>query len=96
MTALIVLDPTEPPAGHGTLSPRLDSLDGRNLGILWNGRRPGPGDRVLMEIADVLRRRHNIADVLFRTKPHLGNVAPGELLAEMAARTHAVITGVGD
>lgn len=94
--SLVVLNPTETLPTAGLLSPRLDTLEGKTLGVIWNGRRPGPGDRVLLGVAEELKRRHRMADVIFRVKPYLGNMAPGDVLGEMAARSHAVITGIGD
>jgi hypothetical protein len=92
---LKVLNPTTGPThGRRGVAPRLDSLDGRTIGVIWNGR--AFGDRILSEVLDILKQRHPIREVVFREKPFLGNIAPEPILAEMAARAHAVITGVGD
>lgn len=45
---------------------------------------------------DLLKQRYRVREVLFREKPFLGNIAPEPLLAEIAARADAAITGVGD
>lgn len=94
--SVVVLDPTEPRKAGEQLSPRLDSLNGKRLGLLWNGRRPGPGDKVLQGIAEALRGRYDIQDVVFMTKPFLGNMAPEGMLAEMASKVDAMLAGVGD
>ncbi len=92
---LKVFNPTAGPArGTSGIAPRLPSLDDRTLGVIWNGR--AYGDRILSEVLDILKQRHRIREVVFREKPFLGNIAPESILAEMAARTDAVITGVGD
>jgi len=94
---LVVLDPTEPlPTTTGFLNPRLDSLAGKTLGIIWNGRQPGPGDQILKGVAEELRKRYRVAEVIFRVKPYGGNATPDEVLDELASRSHAVLTGVGD
>lgn len=53
-------------------------------------------DRILTAEHHILKQRHRIREVLFREKPFLGNIAPEPLLAEMAAKSDVVITGVGD
>lgn len=90
-----VLDPTsEPVARADILSPRLDSLAGKTVGVIWNGR--PAGNLILNRVMDTLKERHGIQEVLFRHKPFLGNIAPAELLDELSDRCHAVVTGVGD
>jgi hypothetical protein len=90
-----LLDPTSGPvATGGALSPRLDSLSGKTLGVIWNGRLPG--DLILNRMVEILKGRHDIKEVVFRGKPYIGNVAPDEIFAEMSARCDAVLTGVGD
>ena len=90
-----LLDPTSGPVATGSaLSPRLDSLSGKTLGVIWNGRLPG--DLILKRMIEILKERHAIKEVVFRGKPYIGNVAPDEIFAEIAARCDAVVTGVGD
>ncbi len=92
---LKVLNPTAGSArGRSGLAARPSSLDDKTLGVIWNGR--AYGDRILAEALDLLKQRYRIREVLFREKPFLGNIAPEPILAEMAARADAVITGVGD
>ncbi len=90
-----VLNPTAGPArGRSGLAPRPESLDDKTLGVIWNGR--AYGDRILSEVLEILKRRYRIREVVFREKPFLGNIAPEPILAEMAAKADAVLTGVGD
>lgn len=92
---LKVLNPTIGPArGRTGVAPRPASLDGKTVGVIWNGR--AYGDRLLHEAIDILKERYRVRDVLFREKPFLGNIAPEPLLAEMAAKADVVVTGVGD
>lgn len=92
---LKVLNPTAGPArGASGIAPRPTSLDDTVVGVIWNGR--AYGDRILSEALDILKQRYRIRDVVFREKPFLGNIAPEPILAEIAAKAHVVITGVGD
>jgi hypothetical protein len=91
-----ILDPTSGSTGTGHLSDRLETLDDKVVGIIWNGRRPGPGEGFLLDVAERLKTRYRVKGILFKTKPLIGNVAPEEILTFMAVRAHAVITGVGD
>jgi hypothetical protein len=90
-----VFDPTSGPAkGQITLAPRLDTLDGKSLGIIWNGR--SHGDKVLNAVIDLLKQKYRFETVVLRKKPFIGNVAPLEIQEEIAAVSDAVITGIGD
>jgi hypothetical protein len=92
---LEVLDPSaEPMLAKIGVSPRLDSLAGKTIGVIWNGR--PAGNRILHQVMDTLKEKDGVRETLFREKPFLGNIAPAELLEEMATRCDAVITGVGD
>ncbi len=92
--AFEILDPTAGPTiGRGVLSPRLNSLDGKTIGAIWNGR-PG-GDLILNRILELLRMKYDI-DAVFRAKPYVGNPAPAALIEELAVKCDAVISGVGD
>jgi hypothetical protein len=91
---IIVLDPTggesPPPARR---APRLDSLAGRRVGLLDNGK--VNVDRFLDHVEAILRAEHGVADVLRRRKPNMSAPAPPATLAELAA-CDAVVSAVGD
>jgi hypothetical protein len=91
---LVMLDPTLVSTTSTVLSPRLDTLAGKTIGIIWNGR--PPGDVLFQYALDELRKRYSIKDVILREKAWLGNVAPDEILDELEEKCDAVITGVGD
>lgn len=93
-----ILDPTGDVPGDGgrTVTSRLDGLSGKRLGMIWNGRRPGPGREILLGVADVLDKRHGLAEVFLLEKPYLGNAAPSSMLDELANRADFSIAGVGD
>ncbi len=91
-----VRNPTAGPAtGRLVLAPRLSTLAGKVLGVLWNGR--PLGDRVLKLVVEELRHKYELKDVVSTTKPYIGVAAPKEVYDKLvAARCDAVITGIGD
>lgn len=92
---LDVLDPTlAPRQGKGSLAPRLPHLQGKRLGVIWNGR--PHGDRILERTIAVLSHEYGTVTEVFGRKPFIGNIAPRELLDDVANGCDAVITGVGD
>jgi hypothetical protein len=94
MSKLVLRDPTLSSDITTTLSPRLADLAGKRIGAIWNGR--PPGDALLADMLEVMVRDYGVTAGPVLRKPYLGNVAPDELLAEMAATCDAVVTGVGD
>lgn len=93
-----ILDPT---SSRGTaaavaLSPRLDTLRGKRVVGLWNGREPGPGRAIIAGVVQWLDDEHGLAGSDVVQKPFYGNVAPDELLRQIVASADAVVTGVGD
>ena len=76
-------------AAHA-LAPRLQSLRGARIGILYNCKEFA--DTVLHGLADVLQRDYG-AQVKFWRKDYLGRASP--FAKEMAADCDAVINGVG-
>ncbi len=88
-----LLDPTEELTRTGSLSPRLDTLDDKTIGVIWNAR--PPGDVIFTEIFNLLGKKYNINNVVIRKKPYVGNLAPDEILDELSS-CDAIVTGVGD
>jgi hypothetical protein len=75
------------------LAPALPSLEGCLLGLLDNGK--ANSDRLLGRIADILRERHGVRELMRRQKPDFSRPAPAELLRELSA-CDAIITAIGD
>jgi hypothetical protein len=75
-------------------APRIPSLDGKVLGVLYNGR--AGGDVVLKELLGLLKSKYSLDSVVFRTKPHAWVSAPEETFQELAQSCQVAITGVGD
>jgi hypothetical protein len=73
------------PASHPT------SLEGQVLGVVINGKEYS--EIVLRRVADRLRERHGLRDVLWWDKRFPAKPAP--FLGEVASRSTIVLTGVG-
>jgi hypothetical protein len=94
MGTITVLDP----AGRAScrefsVAPRLCDLNGRVLGILWNGK-PN-GDILLGRIQEAMTRRFNLSATRWWKKPAV-DVSAGKLLAELATGADFIINGQGD
>ena len=90
-----LLDPIEPPApAPVSLAKRLTTLEGTTLGLLENSKRNSA--TLLDLIADVLMKDYGVKEVVRRGKRSASYPAPDEVYDEMARRTAAVVTGIGD
>jgi hypothetical protein len=78
---------------HRPLSPGLDTLQDKVIGIIDNGQ--SNSTAMLQELARLIQERHGSARVIFTTKPTHMQGAPGALMADIASRCDAVITGLG-
>jgi hypothetical protein len=92
-----ILDPTlcaAAPAATASVAPRPAHLAGATIGLLANGKSNGMA--LLDRIAEVLRERHGIAEVVRVAKTNASvpvNDEEAELLAKHCA---AVVTAIGD
>lgn len=92
---LRVLDPTsEPEAVKAAMTSRLDTLDGKVVGLLDNAK-PN-SDKVLDMVAEILAKKYKLAGIIRRRKPAPSRGVPPETLEELVKESDFVITGVGD
>jgi hypothetical protein len=92
---LRALEPTvEPDPIVTRLAPRLDSLDGKVVGLLANGKRNG--DQLLDQVAAALAEQYRLKDVRRWAKPNVTRPAPAPIFAEMVEQVDLVITAIGD
>jgi hypothetical protein len=92
---LVLLDPTVGPLASAVRpAPRLDTLDGKVIGLLDNTKLNS--DRFLTHLADALKRQYPTAEFVARRKGGPSSPAAPELLDELAARCDAVVAAVGD
>jgi len=91
-----ILDPTlaTPTAAAEPRAPRPAGLGGATLGLLANGKSNGMA--LLDTIAEHLRRRHGVAEIVRVAKTN-ASAPVGEEDAELLAnRCAAVVTAIGD
>lgn len=88
------LDPThESEAAGFTAAPRLDSLRGRVVAVISNGKK---GTVPFFDAyAQGLVKTYGVAEVVRITKSNFSTPVESELLSD-AARWHALVAGVGD
>ena len=74
---------------------RLDTLNGKIMGILWNTK-PN-GDILLRQIQEVLSTRFKLAGVIWQQKPRGADVpSPAETIRELAMKADFVVIATGD
>lgn len=94
-TRLAVLDPTvEPIPAHAVVAQRPDTLDGKVIGLLANGKRNSV--ELLEAVSEVLADRYEFKAVITRNKGNASRPCPTPLLEEMAEQCDIIITASGD
>ena len=95
MAEVTLLDPTsQSDAAEKFLAPRLDTFDGKVMGLLditKNG-----SDIFLDRVEELMRERFDISEVVRVKKPTFARPAPTELLVDLAERADFVIEGLAD
>ena len=89
-----VLDPTPekaPPVGKP--APRLDTLNGKTIGFISNGKEGTKG--FFAHLDRILRDEYGVAAVVSRTKANYSAPAEAPIIAEIR-NWDAVISGIGD
>ena len=89
-----VLDPTaEVDSSLAGNMARLDSLQGRTIGLLDNGKIRV--HELLNEMEDIFVSQHGVAQVVRFKKPDASRPAPAEVVADMK-QCDAIVSAVGD
>ena len=89
-----VLDPTpEQAPAVGQLAPRLDTLEGKTIGFISNGKE---GTKAYFTHLDrLLREELGVVQVVWRTKSNYSAPADPHIVAEIR-QWDAVVSGIGD
>lgn len=91
---LIVLHPTPPARTEtGQMAIRLDSMEGRTVGLLDNGKLNT--ERIFDHVEEILRTTYAVRAFVRRRKPDISRPAPAEIIAAFE-ECDAVIAAVGD
>lgn len=94
-TRLQVLDPTvEPIPAEAIVASRPDTLDGKVLGLLANGK-PNSVE-ILDMVHEILADRYEFKQVIAKNKGNASRPCPADLMEEMAEQCDVVITSSGD
>jgi len=89
-----VLDPTaEKTAPPGRLAPRLDTLEGKTIGFISNGKEGTKG--YFAHLERLLRAELGVAEVVWRTKSNYSAPADKHIVDEIKS-WDAVVSGLGD
>ena len=89
-----VLDPTPgtaPPVGQ--LAPRLDTLAGKTVGLISNGKEGTKG--FFRHLERILKDDYGVANVVLRTKSNYSAPADKHIADEIKT-WDAVVSGLGD
>ena len=89
-----VLDPTaEKTAPLGQLAPRLDTLRGKTVGFISNGKEGTKG--FFTHLEKMLREQHGVKEVILRTKSNYSAPADKHIVDEIK-HWDAAVSGIGD
>ncbi len=92
---LRLIDPTVPaPPVQAAAAPRLESLEGLRIGVLWNGK--VNADTLLREPANCFSKRHGCSLVSEERKHSASIIAKPQVLERLAEKSDFLITAVGD
>ncbi len=76
------------------LAPRLESLEGKRIGLLDNRKRHS--DVFLVKLQELLRDKYGVAEFEYYLKDGASVATPPDVLADMATCCDAIIHAVAD
>lgn len=92
---LRVLDPTvQPIPAEGVVADRPETLDGKVIGLLANGKLNS--EEILALTQEVLADRYEFKGVVARNKRNASRPCPDEIIDELVEQCDVVITSSGD
>lgn len=94
-TRIQVLDPTvEPILEDSVVAERPDTLDGKVVGLLANGKMNS--EEILAMVGEVLADRYEFKSVVAVNKRNASRPCPDEIINQLVERCDVVITSSGD
>ena len=91
----MLADPTTRPiAASFTGAQRLNDLRGKRVGLIDDSK-PN-GKEILEDLADLLKARYGVADVMYHRKPSASKPADPEVVAQMGKECDYAIVAIGD
>ena len=92
---ITVLDPTAKPGiKRIPMAPRLDDLNGKKVGFLWNSK--ANGDLLLARIEEQLAKTFNFAGVIRQQKPAAAEPADAATIDLLMDTCDVVVNAQGD
>lgn len=90
-----VLNPTgQANVPEVAMAPRLDSLEGKVVGLLDNTK--ANADVFLSRVEELLREKFRVAEIIRWRKPTASRAMPDRVLEQLTARCDLVINAFGD
>ena len=94
-TQQLLVDPTtQPMEASFARAPRLVDLRGKRLGLIDDSK-PN-GKELLEELAELLKARYGVEDVLYHRKPSASKPAEPKVIERMGEECDYVIVAIGD
>ncbi len=92
---IVVLNPTaEMRVQERPIAARPDSLAGKRLGVLWNGK---PNADILLDrVAGLLAERFGVTVTVQTTKPNVSAPAPPDVIQRLIQECDVVVNAIGD
>lgn len=85
---------TDLASGEFHLNERPADLSGKTLGLLENHK--ANSDKVLLELAEILKEKYDIKDVVFLSKHSASLPTKPETVQQILDKVDVLITGIGD
>ena len=85
---------TDLASGEFHLNERPSNLSGKTLGLLENHK--ANSDKVLLELAEILKDKYDIKDVVFLSKHSASLPTKPETVQQLLDKVDVLITGIGD
>ena len=93
-TITVLVPASEHKVKEISLSPRVDGLNGKIIGFLWNYK-PN-ADILLLRIKELLFQRFHLAGTVWQEKPGAVIPADAAIIEELVSTSDVVINAMGD